>query len=85
MRHPPVNPGRFRQLQDQMLRRPAGDREMVDILALVLYHDERAVLTAVEMALAAGVPTKTHVLNMVSTGWSMARWLTGHRLIPRRR
>ena len=43
---------------------------MVDILALVLHHDEQAVLTAVEMALAAGVPTKTHVLNMVGTGWS---------------
>jgi hypothetical protein len=55
----------FRQLQDHMLRRPGGDREMVDILALVLHHDEQAVLTAVEMALAAGVPTKTHVLNLL--------------------
>lgn len=51
-----------------MLRKPGGDREMVDILALVLHHDEQAVLTAVELALEAGVPTKTHVLNMVSTG-----------------
>ena len=58
-------PSAFRQLQDQMLRRPGGDREMVDILALVLHHDEQAVLTAVEMALAAGVPTKTHVLNLL--------------------
>ena len=55
----------FRQLQEQMLRRPGGDREMVDILALVLHHDEQAVLAAVEMALAAGVPTKTHVLNLL--------------------
>ena len=54
----------FRQLQEQMLRRPGGDREMVDILALVLRHDEQAVLAAVEMALAAGVPTKTAVLNL---------------------
>jgi hypothetical protein len=53
----------FRQLQDYMLRHPGGDREMVDILALVLHHDEQAVLTAVELALAEGVPTKTHVLN----------------------
>ena len=53
----------FRQLQDHMLRKPGGDREMVDILALVLHHDEQAVLAAVEMALAAGVPTKTHALN----------------------
>ena len=58
-------PTSFKQLQDQMLRRPGGDREMVDILALVLHHDEQAVLAAVEMALAAGVPTKTHVLNLL--------------------
>jgi hypothetical protein len=38
---------------------------MVDILALVLQHDEQAVLTAVELALAEGVPTKTHVLNLL--------------------
>jgi hypothetical protein len=56
-------PAAFRQLQDHMLRKPGGDREMVDILALVLHHDEQAVLTAVELALAEGVPTKTHVLN----------------------
>ena len=55
----------FRQLQDHMLCRPGGDREMVDVLALVLHHDEQAVLAAVEMALAAGVPTKTHVLNLL--------------------
>lgn len=58
-------PGAFRQLQAQMLRRPGGDREMVDILALVLQHDEQAVLVAVEMALAQGVATKTHVLNLL--------------------
>ena len=38
---------------------------MVDILALVLHHDEQAVLTAVELALAEGVPTKTHVINLL--------------------
>ena len=58
-------PKSFRLLQDQMLRKPGGDREMVDILALVLQHDEQAVLIAVEMALEAGVPTKTHVLNLL--------------------
>lgn len=47
-----------------MLRRPGGDREMADILALVLHHDEEAVLQAVELALEAGVATKTHVLNL---------------------
>jgi len=58
-------PPAFRQLQDHMLRRPGGDREMVDILALVLHHDEQAVLVAAEMALAEGVATKTHVLNLL--------------------
>ena len=58
-------PPAFRQLQDHMLRRPGGDREMVDILALVLHHDEQAVLTAVELALSEGVATKTHVLNLL--------------------
>jgi hypothetical protein len=38
---------------------------MVEILALVLHHDEQAVLAAVELALEAGVPTKTHVLNLL--------------------
>ncbi|KPH87914.1 transposase [Komagataeibacter intermedius AF2] len=32
----------FRTLQDQLLRRPGGDREMAEILALVLQHDEQA-------------------------------------------
>ena len=58
-------PPAFRQLQTIMLRKPGGDREMVDILALVLHHDEQAVLTAVELALTEGVPTKTHVLNLL--------------------
>ena len=44
---------------------PGGDREMVDILALVLQHDEQAVLAAVELALDEGVATKTHVLNLL--------------------
>ena len=38
---------------------------MVDILALALHHDEQAVLTAVELALAEDAPTKTHVLNIL--------------------
>jgi len=48
-----------------LLRRPGGDREMVEILSLVLHHDEQAVLHAVELALEAGVATKTHVLNVL--------------------
>ena len=58
-------PDAFRQLQGQLLRRLGGDREMAEILALVLHHDEQAVLCAVELALEAGVATKTHVLNIL--------------------
>ena len=38
---------------------------MVEVLALVLQRDEDAVLCAVEMALESGVPTKTHILNLL--------------------
>ncbi len=58
-------PDAFKQLQSQLLRRPGGDREMAEILALVLQHDEQAVVCAVELALEAGVATKTHVLNLL--------------------
>ncbi|WP_174293496.1 IS21 family transposase [Sphingomonas bacterium] len=58
-------PNGFRRLQEHLLKRPGGDREMVEILALVLQHDEQAVLCAVELALEAGVPTKTHILNIL--------------------
>jgi hypothetical protein len=37
-------PDAFRTLQQHLLKKPGGDREMVDILALVLQHDEQAVL-----------------------------------------
>ena len=58
-------PQAFRQLQRYLLKRPGGDREMVEILSLVLHHDEQAVLRAVELALEGGVPTKTHILNIL--------------------
>ena len=58
-------PDAFRTLQQYLLKKPGGDREMVDILALVLQHDEQAVLSAVEMALQAKVMTKTHILNLL--------------------
>ena len=58
-------PDAFRRLQGHLLKRPGGDREMVEILALVLQHDEQAVLCAVELALDAGVPTKMHILNLL--------------------
>lgn len=46
-----------RQLQDLVPRRSG----VVDILALVLQHDGQAVLSAVDVAGAEGVPSKTHV------------------------
>jgi transposase len=58
-------PEAFRHLQSHLLKRPGGDREMVEILALVLQHDEQAVLAAVELALEGGVASKTHILNVL--------------------
>ena len=69
-------PEAFRTLQQHLLKKPGGDREMVDILALVLQHDEDAVLLAVEMALETGVPTKTHVLNLLH------RLIDGKSIVP---
>src|SRR3546814_10285351 len=57
-------PEDFQRLQRHLLRHPGGDREMVGFLALVLHHDEEAVLTAVAKALESGVPTKHHILHM---------------------
>ena len=56
----------FRQLQTQLLKRAGGDREMVDILALVLLHDEQLVEQAVTQALSAERCSKEHVLNCLS-------------------
>ena len=69
-------PEAFRTLQQHLLKKPGGDREMVEILALVLQHDEDAVLLAVEMALETGVPTKTHVLNLLH------RLVDGKSIVP---
>lgn len=56
-------PQAFRVLQEHLRKRTGGERDMVEVLALVLHHDEQAVLCAVELALEDGVPTKTHILN----------------------
>jgi transposase len=58
-------PEGFRRLQALLLKRPGGDREMVEILSLVLHHDEEAVLCAVELALESGAVSKEHVLNLL--------------------
>ena len=58
-------PTGFKRLQSILLKRQGGDREMVEILALVLQHDESDVLTAIELALESGTPSKQHVLNLL--------------------
>ena len=59
-------PAAFLQLQAILSKRSGGDREMVEILALVLYHDQALILQAVEQALAAGVASKQHILNLLA-------------------
>jgi hypothetical protein len=56
-------PASFIALQAILLKRPGGDREMADVLALVLHHDEALVERAVRETLDTGVVTKTHILN----------------------
>jgi hypothetical protein len=58
-------PDSFRQLQAVLLKREGGDREMANILALVLHHDEHLVEQAVEAALASGQPSQQHVTNLL--------------------
>ena len=58
-------PEAFKRLQHHLLKRPGGDREMVEILALVLHHDEQAVLWRSNWRWSDGVPSKTHILNLL--------------------
>ena len=59
-------PPSFKRLQSVLLQREGGDREMADILALVLHHDEQLVEQAVSEAIETGVISKTHILNRLS-------------------
>jgi transposase len=59
-------PDSFKQLQASLLKRDGGDREMADVLALVLLHDEQLVEQAVTEALKIECPSKQHVLNCLS-------------------
>ena len=61
-----------------MLRKTGGDLEMVDVLALVLHHDEKAVLTVVKMALEAG-GDQVAGAEPVAIGLSTARRPTDQR------
>jgi len=56
-------PGSFKRLQSLLLKRPGGDREMVDVLALVLLHDETLVEQAVEAALGIERASRQHIIN----------------------
>jgi transposase len=59
-------PESFKQLRTALMKRDGGDREMADILALVLHHDEKLVEQAVGEAIASGIVSKTHILNRLS-------------------
>jgi transposase len=59
-------PKSFRRLQHILLKRDGGDREMADILALVLHHDEQLVEQAVREAIDSDIVSKTHILNRLS-------------------
>jgi transposase len=59
-------PRSFKRLQSVLMKREGGDREMADILALVLHHDEQLVEQAVREAIQSEVVSKTHILNRLS-------------------
>ena len=59
-------PGAFLQLQKQLLKHTGGDREMVEVLALVLQHDEDKVEQAIREALHSGSTSKQHVINCLN-------------------
>ena len=48
------------------MKREGGDREMADILALVLHHDEQLVEQAVREAIESNVISRTHIVNRLS-------------------
>lgn len=56
-------PQNLQQFQRRLLKKTGGDREMAQILALVLWHDEDLVLQAVDQALVAQHFSKEAVLN----------------------
>lgn len=56
----------FKHLQTILLQRERGDKEMVEVLSLILHHDEADVVSAVEMALEANCPSKQHVMNCLN-------------------
>jgi hypothetical protein len=59
-------PEALQTLQRHLLRHPAGDRVMTQVLPAVPVHGLEAVLVAAEMALEAGRPSAEHVLNVLA-------------------
>lgn len=59
-------PESFKRLQSQLLKHPGGDREIVDVLALVLLHNKSLVEQAVAESLKLEWPSKQHVLNCLN-------------------
>ena len=59
-------PDSFKALQKVLLGRIGGDREMTDVLALVLQHPETDVINAIDQALKAEIPSKQHVINCLN-------------------
>jgi transposase len=59
-------PRSCKRLRSVLMKREGGDREMADILALVLHHDEKLVEQAVNEAIQSDVISKTHILNRLS-------------------
>lgn len=59
-------PENFKHLQSILLQRNGGDKEMVQVLSLVLHHDEHQLEKAITMALDSGSPSKQHIVNCLS-------------------
>jgi len=59
-------PDALKRLQCILLKRLGGDREMAEVLALVLHHDEHTVLCAVELALESDGVSKQHIVNVLA-------------------
>lgn len=59
-------PEAFSHLQSILLKRPGGDRDMVDILSLVLHHEEALVEQAITQTLSQGIASKPHIINCLN-------------------
>lgn len=60
-----ILPKPIQQLQGYLLKRPKGDRAMVQLLSLIAEYGEDLGVTAAEVALEEGIPTVEAVLNII--------------------